>query len=89
MAGEMFNQEGEYPMRIRELGEKGRLVKEQIASALKNWEPRQNKPIKIVDVRPDMQTDQAGTLQVVVKTRDRKQWKIRIDHGTFVEAALC
>lgn len=76
-------------MRIRELGEKGRLVKEQIASALKNWEPRQNKPIKIVDVRPDMQTDQAGTLQVVVKTRDRKQWKIRIDHGTFVEAALC
>lgn len=76
-------------MRIRELGEKSRLVKEQIASALKNWEPRQNKPIKIIDVGPDIQTNQAGTLQIVVKTRDRKRWIIRIDHGTFVDATLC
>lgn len=77
-------------MRLNELGEKGRqLVKMQITSALANWEHRRNKPIKIVDVLPDMTTDRGGTLQVVVQTRDRKQWKVRIDHGTFVEAAPC
>lgn len=77
-------------MKLRELGEKGsQMVKRQIASALASWEPRGNKPIQIVDVQQDMQTDEGGTLQVVVKTRDRKQWKVRINHGTFVEAALC
>ncbi len=73
-------------MRFSKLGEKGRAVKEQVASALNNWEPRKNKPIKIVDVRQDMATDAPGTLEVVVKTHDRKRWSVRIDHGTFIDA---
>lgn len=80
---------GAYPMKIRELGEHGKAVKEQVAQALKTWPPRENKPLHIVDVRQDMETDTPGTLQIVVKTWKRTFWKVRINHGTFVDAALC
>ena len=76
-------------MRIHELGEHAKAVKIQVAQALELWPPRENKPLRIIDVRQDMETDMAGTLQVVVKTFKRKFWKVRINHGTFVDAHMC
>lgn len=76
-------------MKMSELGLDGLKVKRLVHKALNSWEPRQNRKVRVVDVKHDMQTDRGGTVQAVVITSDRKRWYVRIDHGTFVEAALC